>query len=234
MTVDESRKRLPPYISYRTFCNFVDRLQEGLPSRIDRSYWGDMMSGSTGTQLLAALRFLGLVDPNGRPTAQLKQLAIVKGEQKTETLRQLTSGAFSFVFQSSFDPENATYSQLQELFNDAFQPAEDVCRKCIKFFVALANDAEIPLSPFITKRVRAGHAGPGTKVSTKKGVLRTKRNVSIPSSTEEIPEQISWNRMLLTKFPSFDPNWNDDVKLKWFAAFDELLKRNLQGGERSG
>jgi hypothetical protein len=31
--------------------------------------------------------------------------------------------------------------------------------------------------------------------------------------------------MLLSKFPNFDPSWNDEIKMKWFAAFDELLKR---------
>jgi hypothetical protein len=36
----------------------------------------------------------------------------------------------------------------------------------------------------------------------------------------------SWNAMLLEKFPAFDPGWNDDLKMKWFSAFDELLKRN--------
>ena len=35
--------------------------------------------------------------------------------------------------------------------------------------------------------------------------------------------------MLLAKFPSFDPAWNDDLKSKWFAAFDEMLKRGFPG-----
>jgi hypothetical protein len=30
--------------------------------------------------------------------------------------------------------------------------------------------------------------------------------------------------MLLSKFPQFDPAWPDEVKLKWFDAFDRLLK----------
>ena len=29
--------------------------------------------------------------------------------------------------------------------------------------------------------------------------------------------------MLLSKFPSFDPSWPDDVKAKWFEGFDRLL-----------
>jgi len=66
MTIDKSRRRLPPYISYRTFDNFIGRLQQQVPSRIDRSYWGETLSGSTGTQLMSALRFLNLVDANGK------------------------------------------------------------------------------------------------------------------------------------------------------------------------
>ncbi len=30
--------------------------------------------------------------------------------------------------------------------------------------------------------------------------------------------------MLLSKFPEFDPTWPDEVKLKWFDAFDRLMK----------
>jgi len=90
MTIDKSRRRLPPYISYRTFDNFIGRLQQQVPSRIDRSYWGETLSGSTGTQLMAALRFLNLVDTNGKPTNQLKLIAASKGEQRTEALKEIT------------------------------------------------------------------------------------------------------------------------------------------------
>lgn len=30
--------------------------------------------------------------------------------------------------------------------------------------------------------------------------------------------------ILLAKFPQFDPAWSDEVKLKWFDAFDRLMK----------
>jgi len=38
--------------------------------------------------------------------------------------------------------------------------------------------------------------------------------------------------MLLTKFPTFDPTWSDEVKLKWFEAFDRLLKEGQSKGEK--
>ena len=37
-------------------------------------------------------------------------------------------------------------------------------------------------------------------------------------------ELAAWAEMLLAKFPEFDPAWTDDVKAKWFDAFDRLMK----------
>lgn len=33
-----------------------------------------------------------------------------------------------------------------------------------------------------------------------------------------------WAEALLAKFPQFDPSWNDEIKLKWFDAFDRFVK----------
>jgi hypothetical protein len=227
VAVEKGRKHLPPYVSYRTFRNFVDRLQQRLPSRIDRSYWGDLLSGSTGTQLMAAMRFLGLIDVNGKPTEQLKPLVAARGEPRAQLLRNITTQAYGFVLKSSLDIESATYSQLQEVFHDAFQLTDDVSRKCVKFFIALSGEAGLPISPFITRRTRATT---GVRTLVKKGVIRTKRNALVPQVLDEIPNNDSWHSKLLEKFPVFDPSWNDDIKTKWFDAFDELLKRGLNRG----
>jgi hypothetical protein len=226
MVMEKGRKHLPPYVSYRTFRNFIDGMQQNVPSRIDRSFWGDMLSGSTGTQLMAALRFLGLIDGNGKPMDVLKMLAAAKGEQKTQLLQEVTYDAFNFVLRSSLDVQNATYAQLEEVFHSTFQLTDDVSRKCIKFFIAMVADAGVPISPYITKRTRASHTTPGTKIVVKKGGNRTSKNLELPENQDEIPTQSTWNRLLLAKFPNFDPAWNDDVKLKWFDAFDEMLKKN--------
>jgi hypothetical protein len=227
MTIEKGRKHLPPYVSYRTFYNFLERLQQHMPSRIDRSYWGDLLSGSTGTQLMAALRFLNLIDINGKPTELLKPLVETRGETRTQLLNELTNDAFDFVCQSSLDLESATYAQLQEVFHHTFQLTDDVSRKCVKFFIAMARDAEMPLSPFILKRTRASYTTTGTKIAARKAGGRTSRNAVVPQAEDEIPKLSSWESMLLAKFPNFDPSWSDELKLKWFAAFDELLKKGL-------
>ena len=58
--------RTAPYTSYRTFNTFIEDLREhGVPSRIDRSVL-PRFSGVVGGQLMHALRFLGLIDDEGR------------------------------------------------------------------------------------------------------------------------------------------------------------------------
>lgn len=223
MVKESGRKRLPPYISYRTFQNFLERLQKGgIPSRIDRSYWSDLLSGSTGTQLMSALRFMGLIDTNDIPTSRLRLLVQAKGAQRAEVLRQITSGAFSFVLQESFDSQSATYAQLEEVFRSTFELTDGVRRKCVKFFVDMSSDAEMPLSSFITKRLRPARGNAGTKVVTKRKGTKPMRNLKVPLALEKIPTEMSWDKTLLTKFPTFDPSWSDEVKLGWLQAFDGL------------
>jgi hypothetical protein len=242
MASEQGGKRLPPYVSYRTFRNFIDQLGPRMPARFDRSYWGAMFSGSSCGHLMGALRFLDLIDEKGQPTERLRPLAAAKGDLRVAVLRDICSDRFSFVFQGSPDPQDATYAQLEEKFTDRFPLKPDVSRKCLKFFIELSHEAGIPLSPFITKRFRSNHPAAGTKTITKKLstkpvtrssiVVRANRDKEVPQETGGAPVLSSWDRMLLTKFPTFDPSWSDEVKLKWFTAFDELMKRILNRGEK--
>ena len=152
MDNDTVRKALPPYVSYRTFRNFIDELQMGIPARIDRSYWGERYSGSTGTQLMTALRFLGLINGGGVPTTRLRQVVSAAGAQRPEVLKQIARTAFDFLSEKSLDPGVATYAQLEQAFSSTYQMTGDVTRKCIKFLVNLLDDAGVSLSPYIVKR----------------------------------------------------------------------------------
>lgn len=216
------RKQLPPYVSYRTFWNFIEGLQQTMPARIDRSYWGDRLSGSSGTQLVAALHFLDLTDRSGFPTVKLKALVGSKGPQRAEAIKQIVRDAYGFLLQDSLDPQTATYAQLEEAFHDNFQLASDVARKCIKFFIGLASDGGIKLSPFVTNKTRAVRTA-GVRKPSRRADKKTR--TEIPEDNVQVPNGTGLDRLLIDKFPGFDPSWPDEVKLKWFAAFDELLRR---------
>ena len=230
MVSNKGRKSLPPYVSYRTFRNFIDGLQLGIPARIDRSYWGERYSGSSGIQLMTALRFLGLFDGSGTPTTRLRQLVSAKGAQRSEVLKQIGYDAFDFLAERSLDPQVATYAQLEEAFYNMYQVTGDVARKCIKFFISLESDAGVPLSPFIMRKSKTIRANSGRKRAVPKTGAGTNRNLEIPPTAGLIPAQVTWYEMVLAKFPVFDPDWPDDVKLKWFEAFGMLLKGDLASG----
>lgn len=142
--------RLPPYVSYWIFRNFLDYLKQRMPDRIDRSYWGDKIARGTGFQVVTALKFLGLAEQGNCPSATLKRLVKASGEKRQEILRDIVYQGYGFVFTTDFDKEHATFAQLEDKFK-YIDPA--VARKCILFFIAICMDANISLSSSIlTKR----------------------------------------------------------------------------------
>jgi hypothetical protein len=247
MTTDMGRKHLPPYVSYRTFHNFVDRLQQqGTPQRIDRSYWSEILSGSTGPQLMAAMRFLGLIDANAKPTPRLLALVPADGEKRVQLIRGIASEAFSFVTKSNLDLASATYAQLDECFQNSFSLTDDVKRKCVKFFIAMAGDGGISISPHIIKHTRSARNGAPVKNGARKTVPKSNPGAKVPQPvdipqpvnipqgnnirhvTEELPDHSTeLIGKLLDKFPNFDPGWNDELKQRWMVCFDEFFRKLL-------
>ena len=174
---------------------------------------------------MTALRFLGLIDSNGTPMSRLTQLVLARGSQRSEILQQISYSAYNFLVDKSLDPQVATYAQLEKTFYDAFEVTGDVARKCIKFFIELESDAGISLSPLIIRRSKTMRATSAKKKAVEKKDKRTGQNIPASQTARQVPEQITWYEMVLAKFPTFDPSWSDDVKLKWFEAFDLLIKR---------
>jgi len=140
----------PPYTSYRTFKTFIEDLQEqGVPSRIDRSVL-TRFSGVVGSQLMHALRFLGLTEDDGRPTQRLRELVKAHGaghwpEQLLALLRQEYAPMFAI------DLKTATPSHFSEAFRRAFPAADAVVQKCVTFFLYAANDAGVEVSSRVLK-----------------------------------------------------------------------------------
>jgi hypothetical protein len=134
-----------PYTSYRTFKTFIEDLREhGVPSRIDRSVL-TRFSGVVGTQLMHALRFLGLIEDDGRPTQRLNELVNAHGsEHWAEKLLELLRQEYAPMFAIGLD--TATPSHFNEAFRKAFPAADAVVQKCVTFFLYAANDAGVTIS----------------------------------------------------------------------------------------
>ena len=218
-----SKKLLPPYVSYRTFTNFLEGLEQTMPSRIDRSYWGERFSGSSGAQLVSALRFLDMIDDNGFPNRKLRDLVSNRDSQRTEVLRRITTDSYGFVFEARFNPESATYAQLEEAFKNNFHITTDVLRKCIKFFIAICSHSGMNISPFVAKKSKSIRAAAPVKKLSKN--LDKNVRTEIPKTENSLPFGRNVDNLLIDKFPEFNPSWPNEVQIKWFEAYGELLKR---------
>ena len=108
--MQKTKNKIPPYVSFKTFQTFLEFLSEGMPNRIDRSVWLNKFSGSNGTQIMTAIKFFELIDINGIPSEDFKNLVSRDINLQKKVLRKLLYKYYSPIFDldlfllSSFDP----------------------------------------------------------------------------------------------------------------------------------
>lgn len=223
----EASRTVPPYVSYKTFDNFLTGLKPGVPSHVDKSVLRNL-AGGVQTQLLNALRYLALIDERGRTQETLTRLVTSEGAERESVMAEVLQASYPFLFDDDFQLDKATAMQFYDRFRGTGATGETV-RKCATFFVAAAKDAGMKVSPYIERPApeRNGQpkpARPRTPQAARKPARGQAGKGDAPSAPVivEAPA-LSWEQMLLSKFPSFDPAWPDDVKSKWFDAFDRLM-----------
>jgi hypothetical protein len=215
MTIEEGKKQPPPYISYKTFGNFMGELQQHLPTRVDLNYLSDQFSASTGTQLMYTMRFLKLIDQNNRPLPRLKLLASgATGEHRAAILRQVADETYPFIFRGTIDIRNATYAEVQDVFLNNYRMESSVCRKCIEFFVEFSKDAGIPVSPQLIKERQKLSTSSAKDNITHKAIEKDK---SYGTSGEKIKdnrlEQVTFLHALAQDFEHFDHTYAEARKI---------------------
>ena len=143
----------PPYISFNTFKTLLYWLEkEGVPLRIDRSFWKEKFSGANGSKLMGALRFLGLLDGD-KPTKELEILvsSSLGGERSQIFVNILTKSYRNIPFE---ELARATPSMIKEWFR-VYPIDGHTLRKATTFFINAAREAQIPMSNSIIKMTKS-------------------------------------------------------------------------------
>lgn len=139
-TVDEAK---PPYISFTTLKNFLDKLGEGaMPPVIDKGYL-DNYSGGTQAMLMQALRAMGLTDAQNRVLPALARAARDDAARK-QTMRDFAETMYAE--QLELAKMNGTSQQLAESFSK-YKYTGSTLRKAIVFYLALVEYTGAPNSP---------------------------------------------------------------------------------------
>ena len=239
MTPQEQTPAIPPYVPYRTFQTFLEfLLEEGIPGRIDKTVWGPRFSGSSGTQLMTALKVLELVDSEAHPDDKLDRLVHAEGEERRALLRDILEGFYIPVFE--LDLSRASKGQFRDAFR-RFGTKEGVLTKCEAFFIRAAQAAGIKLS----QRILAGRHGAGrlrnsgTSVRSRAVVAqpvsteKNERAVDVEPASQELSKQLELADRILAKYPDFDPAWDPSVQTRWLEGMTRLYEGlSVSGSDR--
>jgi hypothetical protein len=145
---DVGRAQAAVYVSWITFKNeIIDGLAEGLPNVIDKTLFPGQ-AGGVQNQIMTALKFLGLIDDNGKPTKSLHELTAPEESARKQAMGAILRSRYSAIF--ALDIERATMGQLDEAMSSSYSVSGDTRGKAIRFFLAAAKYAEIPLSRHLT------------------------------------------------------------------------------------
>ena len=227
MTTD-TKLPAPPYVAFRTFQNFLDWLGEvGVPSRIDRSFWGQKLSGGYGAQLMAAFRFFDLIDENGVPDPILEQIAKDK-EQRKQWLASIITKQYNNAL-NGLDLGRATIGELSERFH-RYNVSGETFRRALTFFIHACRYCGIPLSPHITKRKSAPTTN-GTTARPRKRGRAPKTRPTVQGQEPEGPASENIERLglhpsveaLLRDLNRIASNWNPTDRERWVQTFLAVL-----------
>ncbi|UVK41854.1 DUF5343 domain-containing protein [Mesorhizobium sp. AR07] len=219
--------RTPPYVSFKSFVTLLEDFKaSGVPPRIDRSVLR-RFSGGLGSQLLVALRSLGLMDENGNPIDDLEILVNSYGSTDFPVALRRTLDT-SYPFLKRVDLKTATPSMFAEAFQSGTNAKEDVLRKCRTFYLHAAKAADIVIGPRLEK---------GTYTRTASGNGRKKRKSSKPeeqaentSSAHEAHTRVEHGKALEYQLIDLmtEPDIDDNVKQSIWSLVQYLTARKMK------
>jgi hypothetical protein len=182
MKNDSSPKKLTvAYAPFKTFLSAIQTLEHGVPDTIDRTVWPSF-SGVIQSQILGTLRFLGLIQPDGTTTPELKKFVADESARK-EMLRKFLERSYPEIMKK--DPAKMSMGAFETAMRE-YGVTGTTHQKAISFFLQAARFSDLPLSHHILSQTRA--------VSNRKRkgpVLRTKPEETITPSNGGPPATFS-------------------------------------------
>lgn len=145
---NDRKTPLPPYIPWRTFENFIQRLHDTIVPEIVDSSMLRSYSGSVARQVVAALKFLRLITSSGHTTDALNRLA--KSYGTAEWQAHLTDAIFAAYNDliGDLNLDTATHGQLENKFK-LWGADGQVLAKCVNFYMAALRATGTTFSPLI-------------------------------------------------------------------------------------
>jgi hypothetical protein len=153
-------KNAAAYLPFKTFLSALESLEHGIPKKIDRTIWRTQ-SYVVQTQIIMALRFLGLLDDEDNPTPKLHQLVEKKADRKM-FLNNLMVDAYRSII--DLDLTKTTPKMLDDEM-EKYNVSGDTKKKAVRFFLQAAKYVEMQMHPLLQGQIR--NTGPRKKRTPK-------------------------------------------------------------------
>jgi hypothetical protein len=141
---DSGAKLAAPYFPWSALLNIVQRMAtEGPPTRIDKSYL-DNQSGGMQTAILSGLRWLGLINDDGRLTEAFTRLVEADEAERQGAIGSLLRSRYGSII--DLGTKNATQLELEEAFKAELGAQGETRRKAVSFYLKAAQYAGVPVS----------------------------------------------------------------------------------------
>jgi len=175
MATNTEKSSSLPVVSFTSLVNFLNQLRDHgmVPNRVDKSLM-PKASGSQQMGMLAALRYLALIDETGKPSKEFTTLVTASDSERKPMLAECIRRSYEFLFsKNGFDLEKGTTGELAEKFRE-LKISGSTVTKATAFFLAAAKEADIRISPHI-RPVATPRSAPNPRraVKTKEELVAT-------------------------------------------------------------
>jgi hypothetical protein len=149
---ETTKHACPPYATFAPLLNILNKLRDTqVPNRIDPSVFKDA-SGSLIYSVLAALKVLKLIGPDGTPYPAFVDLVKADDEARKPLMLEALQAAYPTFFDGSFDIKKATAGQFDEHIRDNYEAKGSTIDKVAAFFIAAANYTGLEVSELVKER----------------------------------------------------------------------------------
>ena len=146
---DDDKPILPPYGPTEGMLQGLALMQRLSPVKVDAKLLRtNKVAPGNEYKVIGALRFLGIIDGNGKPTEKSRQLK-TRGPSYQLAIQDIVRNAYSDLF-DQVNLKAATRDQIHNYFIARLGLGVEMAAKATRFFLGLCVQSEMPLSPELT------------------------------------------------------------------------------------
>lgn len=175
------------YVSWATFKNAIEGLVQGVPNVIDRTAFPGL-SGGVQSQLLAGLKFLGLINDSNKPAPALYALTVPDESARKQKLKEILEERYADLF--ALGLVNTTPSELNATIAASYNVSGDTRDKAIRFFLSAVTYVGVPVSRLFKQpgtesngRVTRRRSSPRVRMSLPQNATNDDPAANKPSGT---------------------------------------------------